>query len=78
MTNVLALPIWRQLRAALPGHHANHDNVSEAPAGLYPEDRDAVERQRAALELHLLGWGSGIAAPARFYPWEGGHDPRVN
>ena len=78
MMNALTLPGWRQLRAALPGHHAAHGPASDEPTLVYSEDREAVERQRTALATLSLGWGDCFPTASGFFSWDGPKDPRVN
>ena len=73
--NALALSGWRQLRAALPGHH---DTTSEVSTVQHLDEAEVFERQRTALATLSLGWGDCFPTAAGFFSWEGPHDPRAN
>jgi hypothetical protein len=76
--NSLALSGWRQLRAALPGHHPDHDTASEVSTDQYREDPESLELQRTALATLSLGWGDCFPTAAGFFSWEAPKDPRAN
>lgn len=76
--NALALSGWRQLRAALPGHHADHDTTSEVSPVQHLDESEVLERQRTALATLSLGWGDCFPTASGFFSWEGPHDPRAN
>jgi hypothetical protein len=68
--NSLALSGWRQLRAALPGHHTDHDTASEVSTLQRLEDTEVFERQRTALATLSLGWGDCFPTAAGFFSWQ--------
>jgi hypothetical protein len=76
--NSLALSGWRQLRAALPGHHTDQDTASEVSTMQRLEDSEVFERQRTALATLSLGWGDCFPTAAGFFSWQGPKDPRAN